>query len=145
MLSSVISMPPSVQSCNSSRRIGRDAFETSVSPLQNFSNPPPVPEIPTTTFTSLTLPNSSAAASAMGPTVLDPSTTTSPERSPPLEGEPDDDDPSSSPPPQATAITTLATASAKPARRRLNIENTLEPPSSNLPGNLFRLRLVGVR
>jgi hypothetical protein len=29
--------------------IGREAFETSVSPRQNRSKPPPVPEIPTVT------------------------------------------------------------------------------------------------
>ena len=32
--------------------IGREALEMSVSPLQNFWNPPPVPEVPTVTFTS---------------------------------------------------------------------------------------------
>src|SRR5262245_33795373 len=55
--------------------MGRDAFEISVSPRQNFLNPPPVPEIPTVTFT---LPfidfwNSSATASVIGKTVLEPS------------------------------------------------------------------------
>ena len=64
----------------SSFLIGRDASLMSVSPLQNFSKPPPVPEMPTATCTSLTLPNSSATASVIGPTVLDPSMTTAPER-----------------------------------------------------------------
>jgi hypothetical protein len=56
--------------------MGRDALLMSVSPAQNFWNPPPVPEMPTVgvrTF-GLALPNSSATASAMGNTVLDPST-----------------------------------------------------------------------
>ena len=51
----------------------------SVSPRQNFLNPPPVPEIPTVT---LTLPlvdcwKSSATASVIGKTVLEPSIFTS--------------------------------------------------------------------
>src|SRR5262245_45818314 len=63
------------QSAISLFRIGRDAFEISVSPRQNFLNPPPVPEMPTVT---LTLPfvdfwNSSATASVIGKTVLEPS------------------------------------------------------------------------
>src|SRR3954466_1901351 len=47
----------------------------SVSPRQNFLNPPPVPEIPTVTRTLpfLAAWNSSATASAGGNTVLDPS------------------------------------------------------------------------
>jgi len=53
----------------------------SVSPLQNFLNPPPVPEIATVTFTpGLAFWNSSATASLMGPTVLEPSTLTVPLR-----------------------------------------------------------------
>jgi hypothetical protein len=31
--------------------IGREASEMSVSPAQNFSKPPPVPEVPTVIFT----------------------------------------------------------------------------------------------
>ena len=59
----------------SSLRIGRDAFDMSVSPRQNFLNPPPVPAMPTVTRT---LPRfeiwySSASASAIGNTVLEPS------------------------------------------------------------------------
>ena len=37
---------------SSSGLIGREALEMSVSPLQNFSKPPPVPDVPTVTFTS---------------------------------------------------------------------------------------------
>ena len=49
----------------------------SVSPRQNFLNPPPVPEILTFTRTAFCFPrwNSAAAASVMGKTVLDPSAT----------------------------------------------------------------------
>ena len=36
---------------SSSGLIGREASEMSVSPAQNFSNPPPVPDVPTETFT----------------------------------------------------------------------------------------------
>ena len=53
----------------------------SVSPAQNFSKPPPVPEMPTVIFTSgFSSRNSSAAASVSGPTVLDPSIVIVPER-----------------------------------------------------------------
>ncbi len=46
----------------------------SVSPAQNFSKPPPVPDSPTVIFTSGFSPwKSSAAAWANGPTVLEPS------------------------------------------------------------------------
>jgi hypothetical protein len=56
-------------------RIGRDASERSVSPLQKRSKPPPVPEIPTVMFTlpAPALRKSSAAAVVYGPTVDDPS------------------------------------------------------------------------
>jgi hypothetical protein len=37
---------------SSSALIGRDALEMSVSPAQNFSKPPPVPDWPTEIFTS---------------------------------------------------------------------------------------------
>jgi hypothetical protein len=55
--------------------IGREALEMSVSPRQNFLKPPPVPDTPTVT---LYLPrwafwNSSATASVIGNTVLEPS------------------------------------------------------------------------
>ena len=54
----------------------------SVSPAQNFSKPPPVPEVPTVIFTSGFSPwNCSAAAWANGPTVLEPSILMVPERS----------------------------------------------------------------
>jgi hypothetical protein len=42
-------MPACLQASISSARIGREAFETSVSPRQNFLKPPPVPEMPTVT------------------------------------------------------------------------------------------------
>src|SRR5688572_13889325 len=58
----------------------------SVSPAQNFSKPPLVPDAPTLVstpeFSSL---KSSPAASANGCTVLEPSIEMSPERSPPPE------------------------------------------------------------
>ena len=54
--------------------IGRDASEMSVSPAQNFSKPPPVPDVPTVICTSgFSSWNSSAAASANGATVEEPS------------------------------------------------------------------------
>src|SRR5215210_3626154 len=59
---------------SSSSLIGRDASEMSVSPAQNFSKPPPVPEDPTEILTSgLSSLNSSAAACANGKTVEEPS------------------------------------------------------------------------
>src|SRR5215218_10835627 len=65
----------------SSSSIGREASEMSVSPAQNFSNPPPVPEVPTVTLTSgFSALNSSAIASVSGPTVLEPSTRMSPDK-----------------------------------------------------------------
>jgi hypothetical protein len=61
--------------------IGREALETSVSPAQKRLNPPPVPAIPTVTRTpACWIWNSSATASEMGATVLDPSTCTAPDR-----------------------------------------------------------------
>jgi hypothetical protein len=52
---------------SSSSLIGRDALEMSVSPAQNFSKPPPVPDWPTLILTSgLSSLNSSAAAWANG-------------------------------------------------------------------------------
>ena len=46
----------------------------SVSPAQNFSKPPPVPEVPTVTLTSgFSAWNCSATASVSGATVLEPS------------------------------------------------------------------------
>ena len=72
---SVNSIPAAAHSAASSSLIGRDALEMSVSPAQNFLNPPPVPEVPTETlifgFSSL---NNSPAAAASGATVDEPST-----------------------------------------------------------------------
>ncbi len=78
--SSVNSMPFSSHTgTSSSSLIGREALEMSVSPMQNFSNPPPVPEVPTETLTALfSCENSSPAAEVMGSTVEEPSVTTSP-------------------------------------------------------------------
>ena len=57
-----------------SASIGRDALEMSISPAQNFSKPPPVPDSPTEMFTSGFLAwNCSAAACANGNTVEEPS------------------------------------------------------------------------
>ena len=54
----------------------------SVSPAQNFSKPPPVPDSPTVIFTSgLSSLNSSPAASANGKTVEEPSIRIVPDRS----------------------------------------------------------------
>ena len=79
------STPSFLQAATSSGSIGREASEMSVSPAQNFSKPPPVPEMPTVILTSgLSSRNSSAAASLSGPTVLDPSILIEPERLPAL-------------------------------------------------------------
>ena len=52
----------------------------SVSPAQNFSKPPPVPEVPTVTLTpACSSLKSSAAAVVSGATVLEPSTLTAPD------------------------------------------------------------------
>src|SRR5688572_28126695 len=69
-------MPCARQASISSLEIGLEASCTSVSPRQNFLNPPPVPEIPTVTCTAprASFWNSSAIASVIGNTVLDPST-----------------------------------------------------------------------
>ena len=60
----------------------------SVSPAQNFLNPPPVPDWPTVTLMpapSGVAVNSSPAAAVSGPTVDEPSTRTSPDAAaPPL-------------------------------------------------------------
>ena len=59
---------------SSSSLIGREAVEMSVSPAQNFSKPPPVPDWPTVTLTSgCSSLKSSPAASANGKTVEEPS------------------------------------------------------------------------
>ena len=92
-VSSVGSMPLDAHSSISVSRIVRDASEMSVSPLQNFWKPPPVPETPTVTWVPrLAIMNSSAIAWLIGNTVLDPSIATEPERPPSP----------SSPPPHAT-------------------------------------------
>ena len=82
---SVYFTPPLSQTgTSSSSSIGRDAVEMSVSPAQNFSKPPPVPDVPTVIFTSgYSSLNSSAAASANGATVDEPSIAIEPLTSPP--------------------------------------------------------------
>ena len=78
-------MPLSAQASISLCLMGREASEMSVSPLQNFSKPPPVPETPTVTRTSgATERNSSATASVTGKTVLEPSIATLPDSDSPL-------------------------------------------------------------
>ena len=69
------SMPALRQASISSAEIGREALEMSVSPRQNFLKPPPVPAMPTVTRTlpRLEIWNSSASASVIGNTVLEPS------------------------------------------------------------------------
>ncbi len=81
----------------------------SISPAQNFSKPPPVPDSPTVTWTSGFSPwKPSAAACANGKTVLEPSIATGPERSPP----PLPLSPLSSPPHAATPSASRAAAAA---------------------------------
>src|SRR5829696_14394 len=82
---SVYFTPPLSQTgTSSSSSMGRDAVEMSVSPAQNFSKPPPVPDVPTVILTSgYSSLNSSAAASANGATVDDPSIAIWPLMSPP--------------------------------------------------------------
>ena len=61
----------------------------SVSPPQNRSKPPPVPEMPTVTLTpECSLLEALAAACDQGPTVVEPSTSIGPERPPPLPARP---------------------------------------------------------
>ena len=72
--SSTNSTPAFVQDSASAFLIGREALATSISPAQNFLNPPPVPLVPTGTFTpGLDLAKSSATALLIGATVLEPS------------------------------------------------------------------------
>jgi hypothetical protein len=76
--SSKYSTPAALQSSISFFRIGREAPEMSVSLRQNFLKPPPVPEMPTVTLIWFFFAfwNSSATASVIGYTVLEPSTFT---------------------------------------------------------------------
>ena len=80
--SSMYSMPAAAHRSTSFCLMGRDASEMTVSLAQNFLNPPPVPEMPTTarTLPPVRSPNSSATASVMGNTVEEPSIGMSPER-----------------------------------------------------------------
>ena len=95
----------------------------SVSPAQNFSKPPPVPEVPTVIFTSgFSAWNSSAAAWANGPTVLEPSMRMSPERSPP-------------PPPLRAAVVVVVAA----AGRYSESEHAADGQREELPHWVFSL------
>jgi hypothetical protein len=59
--------PVLAHSAASTGLMGRDASEMSISPRQNFWNPPPVPEIPTVIRApEWALWNSSATASVIG-------------------------------------------------------------------------------
>jgi hypothetical protein len=104
-------MPLAAHVSISTGRMGRDALLMSVSPRQNRSKPPPVPDTPTVTRRpGLAIWNSSATASLIGKTVLDPSIRisagVSASPSPPL-------------PPQATtAIAITAQAATRPRQRR---------------------------
>ena len=73
--SSMNSTPASAHFSSSMALMGREASLMSVSPLQNFLNPPPVPDIPITNRADppMDLPQSSTMASDMGKTVLEPS------------------------------------------------------------------------
>src|SRR5215212_4953512 len=103
--------------------MGREASEMSVSPAQNFSKPPPVPDVPTVTLTpEFSALNSSAIASVSGPTVLDPSTRMSPERSP--EEPPESPSPSSSLP-QAATPTARTPEAARTSHHLLDIHRLL--------------------
>ena len=88
----------------------REASLMSVSPRTNFLKPPPVPDTPTVIRTrGWTARNSSATASVIGKTVLDPSTATVPDRAP----EPVSADPLPQPTTKADAVTTIATIRMK--------------------------------
>ena len=67
-------MPFSCAEAASLSLMGLEASEMSVSPTTNLLKPPPLPEIPTFTRTSGATPlKSSATASVIGATVLEPS------------------------------------------------------------------------
>ena len=81
----------------------------SVSPAQNFSNPPPVPDSPTVIFTSgFSCWNVSAAACANGKTVLEPSMLMLPLSFWALSPPDDEPPPESSPPHAATPSASAA-------------------------------------
>ena len=65
---STYSMPAAKQASTSFCLMGREALVMSLSPLQNFLKPPPLPERPTVTLTlpPVRMPNSSATASLTG-------------------------------------------------------------------------------
>jgi hypothetical protein len=108
--------------------IGREALDTSVSPAQNFSNPPPVPEVPTVTLTPGFSPwNVSAAASVSGPTVLEPSVRIEPERLPP-------------PPPPPLPLSPHAARSSAPAAMAATVVmGRIRMPAASPPRPRIRL------
>ena len=72
---STYSIPFALHAAISASLIGRDASQISISPTTNFFKPPPVPERPTVTRTlGCSVLKSSATASVIGYTVLEPST-----------------------------------------------------------------------
>src|SRR5215207_8973366 len=119
-------------SFSSSVLIGREASLTSVSPAQNFSKPPPVPDSPTVTLTSgASSWKNSAAACANGKTVDEPSIRMLPETfSPALASLPPPPPPSSSSLPHAAAPS-ARTAAAPMASHLFDL--TGEHPSWLLP------------
>ncbi len=94
----------------------------SVSPRQNFWKPPPVPEMPTVTRTpGVTFWNSSATASLMGKTVLEPSRVTvaaPPDRPPSLLWPP---------PPQPATATVLSTTKSRESCMRSGYRGPVSP------------------
>ncbi len=68
-------MPAFSHAAISVAEIARDALDISVSPRQNFSKPPPVPEIPIEIFTRPEVVDSKylAVTAMSGYTVLEPS------------------------------------------------------------------------
>ena len=93
----------------------------SVSPAQNFSKPPPVPEVPTVMRTpGLSSWKISAATVVSGPTVLEPSTRIVPLNdlaAPPLAVVPASSLPASEPP-QAVNVAAMAAVASPRLRRR---------------------------
>src|SRR3712207_9154882 len=122
MWSSVYWPPPFLQRSISSCSIGREALEMSVCPWQNFSNPPPVPAVPTETLTSGdSSRKTSPAEEVSGSTVEEPSTTTSPDALVPPLDSPSLDAPLLWPPQAARPAPRTRTAGAARAGRSLRV------------------------
>src|SRR5680860_834264 len=147
-------IPFDLQAAISSSSIGRDASEMSVSPAQNFSKPPPVPEVPTVTLTQgCSAWKSSAAASDRGATVLEPSMRIVPERSPPQplvsSSSPQAPTPSARTDTQATIVSHLELVTLSPSRFfRLSGRadgRPRRPPSQRLCDSLLPACIAGVK